>query len=880
MPDLPSGTVTLLFTDIEGSTRLLQRLGGRYEEVLAEHHRLLRAVFQACGGLEVGTQGDAFFVAFTTATDALRAAAGGQSSLLSHHWADSEPVRIRIGIHTGEPTLVADDYVGLDVHRAARICSAAHGGQIVVSQTTRELVGDEPPDGLRFVDLGTHRLKDLQRPEHIYGVVGAGLPSDFPPLKSLETPSNLPVMPTELVGRGGQRDAVGALLTHDGVRLVTLTGPGGTGKTRLALQVAADFTRSFEDGVFFVALAPLDDASLVPATVARALDVRDSAGEIIATLEDFVADKHLLLVLDNFEHVLDAAEVVARLLVAAPRLKVLATSRAVLRLSGEHEFPVPPLSLPDVRPGADLDAIASSEAVSLFVQRAGSARHGFRLTEANARDVAEICLRLDGLPLAIELAAARVRMLSPRAILSRLGRQLELLTGGPGDVPPRQRTLRGAIDWSYNLLDEDDKSFFRAMSVFAGGCTLESVEVVVEPDAGTDVLEAMESLVDKSLIRRSDTDDEPRFSLLETMREYAGERLSSAGQEYALRRRHAEYFCSLAEEAHGHLFGPDQGPWGDRLELEHDNLRAALAWLLETGQGADELRTLALRMAGALGRFWYVRGHAIEGSAWLDAALQGAPLDAGRARARALHVLGVLLDQRNEVARARDLMEQSLELFRDLGDTTMVAGLLNSLGVVARSSGDLQRARDLLREALQLRRRQGDDAGVATTLSNLGTVTLDEGALDEAQALMEESLALDRSHGDEWGVALNTSNLAAVALERPDIGRASELWKEALAAFTALGDSDGLAESLERAAGIAGAEGDGTRAARLAGASQALRAEIGSPLSPIDVARFERYLRDARATLSPDEFRAAFDEGGQMTRQQALDYALGISPFS
>jgi predicted ATPase/class 3 adenylate cyclase len=864
----PAGTVTLLFTDIEGSTRLLQQLGARYEDLLREHDRLLRDVFGSHGGFVVGTQGDAFFVAFPTGRAALEAAVAAQRALAAHDWAGGSSVRVRMGIHTGEPTVVGSDYVGLDVHRAARIASAAHGGQVLVSGATYEVGHDDLPPGASLRDLGAHRLKDLDRAEHLYQLLASGLERRFPAPRTLEAPLRLPVQLTSFVGRERARSEVGELLGRDDVRLVTLTGPGGTGKTRLAVQVAAEARDQHPDGVFFVALSPLAEPGLVPATIAEAVGVRETGGrDPLEALEQELADKRLLLVLDNFEHVLDAAPIAGRLLAAAPGLRVLATSRAGLRLSGEHEYQVPPLSLPDG------GAVGDSEAAQLFVARARAARPGFELTPDNAAAVGEICARLDGLPLAIELAAARTKVLAPQAILPRLERRLHLLTGGPSDVPARQKTLRGAIDWSYDLLEEEEQRFFRGLAVFAGGWALEAAEAVVGEAGGLDSLDMIASLLDKSLVWVADSSrDDARYSMLKTIAEYAADRLEGAGEAEDARARHASFFLAVVEAAEPELLGPDQVMWGRRLQDDHDNVRAALRWATERAASSPEAARMGLRLAGAFGRFWYTRGLAREGCRWLDDVLAHGPRR-GPERANALHIFGVLLDHRGEHERAREAFGESLELYRELGEEGWVARSLNSLGVAARSLGQLQLARDLFAESLEVRRRLGETSGVTSVLGNLACVEMDEGNDAAARRLFEESLTLDERLGNTWGVAVNKSNLSVLALETGDLDEARGLVGEALDVFSDLGDTDGVAECLERTAAIEAAGGDASRAARLVGAARALRDRIDSPLVAADERRLERHLGPVRVALGETGFGLALAEGRTMTLPQAIAHA-------
>jgi predicted ATPase/class 3 adenylate cyclase len=591
MSDLPTGTVTLFFTDIEGSTRLLQQLGEHYADVLATCRHLLREVFQQWNGHEVDAQGDAFFVAFARATDAVSAAVDMQRALAAYVWPDGVSVAVRIGLHTGEPSRTAEGYVGLDVHHAARVMSAGHGGQVLLYQTTCELVKHDLPEGVSLRDLGEHRLKDLQRPGHLYQLIIAGLPADFPPLKSLDTHHhNLPVQPTPLIGREQEVATVLVFLRREDVRLLTLTGPGGTGKTRLGLQVAAELSEAFPSGVYFVNLAPINDPAFVVPTLAHTLDVKEIAEQsLLDLLKGSLHWKHLLLLLDNFEQVVDAAVYVVELLATCPLLKVIVTSRAALHVRGEQEFAVPPLTVPDPKHLPDLVALSKYEAVALFIQRAQSVKSEFQVTNANAPAVAEICVRLDGLPLAIELAAARIKLLPPQALLARLGQRLAVLTSGARDVPERQQTLRNTIEWSYHLLDAAEQRLFRRLSVFIGGCTLEAIEAVCTTlDSNTAVvlvLDGVGSLIDKSLLQQTEQEyGEPRFLMLETIREFGLECLMADGEEEVTRQAHASYYLRLSEQAEPELRGTQQALWLSRLEAEHVNFRSALGWALENGE--------------------------------------------------------------------------------------------------------------------------------------------------------------------------------------------------------------------------------------------------------------------------------------------------------
>jgi predicted ATPase/class 3 adenylate cyclase len=898
MAELPTGTITLLFTDIEGSTRLLQRLGERYPGVLQEHRRLLQGAFQAHGGLEVEVQGDSFFVVFRRAVDGIAAAVAGQRALADHPWFAGGVVQVRMGLHTGEPARAGEGYAGLDVHRAARLSAAGHGGQVLLSASTRVLIEGKLPPGVSLRDLGEHRLKDLSRPEHIYQLVMSGLPSDFPTLRTLEArPNNLSVQPTTLIGREQDVKTVLGIMLRQDVRLLTLTGPAGTGKTRLGLQVAAELLDHFQDGVFFVALAPISDPELVASSIAQTLGIHEAAGRpLLDKLKDHLRNRQLLLVLDSFEQTLTAAPLVADLIGACPRIKVLITSRAVLRLRGEKDFQVPPLALPD--PGRPLAAANVSQypAIELFIHRALDVKPDFVVTAENAPVLAEICRRLDGLPLAIELAAARARLLPPQTMLARLERRLTLLTGGPRDLPVRQQTLRAAIAWSHDLLNEREQAMFRQLAVFVGGCTLEAAEAVcLEPTtehelpipadpsasglssgvrrrAADDVLDLLASLVDKSLLRQDEQEGEPRFSMLETVREYAVERLEASTVAELLRRRHAAHFLALAEQANPGLTGPRQRMWLEWFEREHDNLRAALDWTLERGEAE-----LGLRLAGTLGRFWEVRGHLSEGQRRLERALSQCVGVASSARSGALQAAGNLAYIRGDYERAAALHQENLSLRRELEDHAGIAASLHHLSRVRFYQGDSAVAETMCKESLALRQELGDRHGIAMSLNTLGVIARNRGDHAAARALFEESLLLFRESGDKWGIGLLLNNLARVTRDLGDWAGTAALCTESLALFQEVGDRHGIAWVLSNLAIVAGSGGGWERASRLFGAAEALRASVGTSslsLSPAERSAHEAAVASARARLGEDTFAALEAAGRAMSLEQAVAYAL------
>ena len=920
MPGLPTGTVTFLFTDIEGSTRLLQSLGDRYAEVLAAQRQLLREACQARGGQKVDTQGDAVFVAFPRARDALAAAVAAQQAIAAHPWPEGISVRVRMGLHTGEPLTASEGYVGMDVHRAARICAAGHGGQILLSDVTRKLVEEDLPEGVNLHDLGEHRLKDLTRPQHLFQVVAAGLAVDFPPLKSWEAmPNNLPRQLTSFVGRLRETEEVKLLLSTS--YLLTLTGSGGVGKTRLAVQVGAEVLDGFKDGVWLVQLAPLSDSALVPQTVASVLSVSEQPGRrVLATLVDYLRRKELLLLLDNCEHLIaPCAELAETLLRACQHLRILATSREMLGVSGEMTWPVPALSLPDPRHLPPPETLAQYEAVGLFVERAGGALPGFALTAQNGPAIAEICHRLDGIPLAIELAAARIRVLSVAQIAARLADSFGLLTKGVRAALPHHQTLRTAMDWSYNLLSQKERTVFRRLSVFAGGWTLEAAEVVCADEGveSGEVLNLLSELVDKSLAVAEELRGEARHRLLETVRQYAQSKLEEAGETEPVRTRHRDWYLGLAEQAGTAFQGPGQGLWLDRLEREHDNLRAALTW----SQRNEEAET-GLLLAVLLWWFWFVRGYYSEGYDYLESMLalsqSGAAAILPAARARALFGAGSLAWRRGHHARSVTLLEEGLALFREVGDKRGIADSLASLSLALLFRGDYGQAAGLGKEILEITRELGDTRGIANALTIMGLAVAFQGNHDQAIALHTESLARFQEAGDLWGVSWSLFNLgdaarhqgdharatpllekslelfrqlgekggighalngmAILARQQTDYERATVLHRESLEIRKGLGDAHGVAESLEGLAAVAALQGKARLAAGLFGAAEALREGIGAPLPPDERPDYDRSLATLREALEGELFAAAWADGKAMTLEQAIERAMAEGP--
>lgn len=931
MSERPTGTVTFLLTDIEGSTRLWEQHPEAMKAAVARHDVILRSAVEGQGGYVVKTTGDGVLAAFCTAHDALAAARLAQQALFTETWGELGVLKARFGLHTGPAEERQGDYFGPTLNRTARLMAAGHGGQVLLSQATYELVRDylrhadltgcgEVPtggnlSGLSLRDLGERRLKDLTRPEHIYQLIAPGLPTDFPPLKTLDArQNNLPAQPAPLIGRETELRVARDLLLRPDVRLVTLTGPGGTGKTRLALQVGADLLDEFQDGVYFVEVAPITDANLVPAAIAQTLGVREqSSHALLDSVKDYLKEKLLLLILDNFEHLVSAATVVAELLRAAPRLKVLVTSRVVLRLRGEQEFAVPPLAVPNLQHLPPLAALSQYAAVEMFIQRAINVRPDFAVTNENAPAVAAICHRLDGLPLAIELAAARIRLLSPQAILERLDNRLKLLTGGPRDMPPRHQTLRAAIDWSYGLLDEGEKTFFRRLAIFVGGFSLAAAEALGHRagDLDVDVTEAVEALIAKSLVRPVEVrGGEPRFTMLETIRDYGVEKQKACGEHGELEQWHAEYFAHLAFTAETRMRGPELLVWLDRLDPELANLRTAFSWAVNQGKA-----TMALQLAADLFWFWTRRGYLREGQRWLSTALalDGADVDP-QVRAWALVTSGGLAGFLGQTKTARVYLEEAVSLFRTQKDTWRLAFALQWLAFVAEWEGDRDIVDAMLSESGRLFRQTDDPWAISSETGMLGYIEFWRGDYGAARTHLEASYPLVRAVGDCWLLATTANLLGDVARLQDDYERATASYTESLAGYRSLGhrmneaamlhnlariacatgdyphaatlfaecitlhkeygDTGGLLEGLAGAASLQLGRGDLEKATRLLAAVDALRRTTTHVLWPTEHQDFERDLARVRAQIDAPTFEAAWNAGQKMTLEQAVAYAL------
>ena len=920
MNPIPSGTVTFLFTDIEGSTKLAQEHPDAWESLRKRHDDILRTAIESQNGYVFQIIGDAFCAAFHTAGDALQAAIKAQTDLYSANWGDT-PVKARMGIHTGKAEIQeSKDYIGYAaLSRVQRIMSAGHGGQTLLSQATQDLVREELPQGITLRDMGERRLKDMIHPEYIYQVNIPNLPIEFPALKTLDVQlNNLPAQTTPFVGREREIAAVVGLMRNPNVRLVTLTGTGGTGKTRLSLQVAADLLDEYKHGVWFVELASITDPELVLPTIASTLKIKESAGiSIEQNLHDQLSKRNLLLMMDNLEQVVSAAPLIGKLLAVAPEIKVLASSREILHLRGEHDYPVPPLGLPESKRKQTAAVLAQYEAIALFLQHARAANPAFELDEENASDVAEICSRLDGLPLAIELAAARTRLLKPAAMLEKLKSRLSLLTGGARDLPRRQQTIRGAIDWSYDLLDEAEKKLFARLGIFVGGWTLDSAEAVCGSGLNVDVLNGLESLLDKSLIRQIEgSSGETRFTMLETIREYAHEKLSHSGELETIQQMHADYTEQFLQQVITAHAKPDEEEWFTKLDDDLDNLRSVMEWALARRQPSYVFTI------GRLFQYWNVRTYYREPLNWLKHALT---MDGGTstARARALNCAGNISLELNENQQARAFYEDSLAFWREADDSVGATTTLSNLGNIAWvQDKDYQKAQKIYEEALAVLEHEPEMAwNQAITLNNLGSIARILQNYDTALDYYTRSREMCVNIGAETGVSYADWFLGRLALAQRKLDEAQAhfesqqkaswlkanpllfRWAEGYKGYIHLlrGDieearknlSDATAAALEYYLQTPNLS-DGwmfleaqarlelidrrlDRSAQLFGAAWIQRERDDCFLTEFERPEYEARIAEVRAAMGEAAFEAAFQKGQAMPFKDALAFALDES---
>lgn len=872
MGDFQNKTYTFLFTDIEGSTRLWEQFPEAMHEVISQHDAIIRDSIEANSGDVFKTIGDAFCAAFEDAGCALKAALAAQLKLHATQFKDVGSLRVRFALYTGEARKRDDDYFGTALNRVARLLAAGHGGQTLIAGSTAAAANGTLGGDAKLLDLGEHLLRDLEKKEQIFQLAHPSLPDEFPALRSIDAlPNNLPRELTTFIGREQEIEEIKGMLKEHA--LVTLIGSGGCGKTRLALQTATDLIHKFEHGVWLVELAPLADASLVPQAIASALGVFEEPGlPILESLKKQLKNQKLLIVLDNCEHLIGAcAQVADGLLRSAQHLKVLATSREALGVPGEATWKVPSLSLPDPTHFALDELLEKSEAVRLFAERAAQASQDFAVTEANASSLASICLRLDGIPLAIELAAARVKALPVEQIAARLDDRFRLLTGGSRTALPRHQTLRATIDWSYNLLSDQEKLLLMRLSVFTGGWTLEAAETVCAGDQIEDweVLDLLTQLVDKSLVVYEESHGEGRYRLLETVRQYAREKAFDMEDATELRRRHARYFTEFAVKTEPKLSGPEQVKFLDSLEIEHDNFRAALEWT----DSDSEMSRDCLQLAKSLARFWEVRGYYTEGRSWVEKALPKASEGEDDLVMRAYNQVGNICREQGDYAAAKGYFEKSLELARKLDFKRGLAILLNNLGITALNSLDFETAKQHYEESIEICREINDPSNLGAAIDNLGAVLAQLGDYARAREMHAESMKIFKSLNDSRSIAI--SLLSQGDLERMDgnIAAAETAYRESLRLMNEISYRTGLAACLE-GFGIVLAERDQEAAGRLFGAASLLRERLGSPIPPQAKKDYEEAQAKVEASVGKDRMDQVLMEGRRMGTERAVDYAL------
>lgn len=884
--DLPQGHVALLLTDIEGSTRLLHQLGAQgYAKAQAEHRDVLRQSLQLHNGVEVDTQGDAFFYAFPTTIDCLRGAVAGTRALHTFPWSHAETVKVRMGMHAGEPQPTDEGYVGMVVNIAARVSAIGHGGQILLSwDAHKDISAQITLENLSVRDLGKHRLKDIDTPQQLFQVVIPELPMDFPPPRSAEQkPNNLPTPLTPFIGRALQVEQVLGLLKQPKTRAVTLLGPGGAGKSRLGLRVADEMLHSLDDGAFFVSLATVRDVDLVLPAIASALSLKEEPGSPLQeTLVNYLQDKQLLLLLDNFEQVQGAARQLAGILSACPSLKFLVTSRQPMRVSGERGYPVPPLSLPDADASLeDIEAVASFECVRLFVERAEEVQWDFELTAGNVADVVAICRKLDALPLAIELATARLFEMDTEKLLAALDQRLNVLTDGAFDLHSHQQTLRDLVAWSYDLLQPAEQKLWRRIAIFDGGGELSAVKEICDTDDEYVFPRDIDALVAKSLLnlefdgvgsQSADNDRAgQRVNMLQTLREYALEKLDESPDREAVAVRHSRFYCEWAVSAAARQRSPDVEVWLRYLDLDQANFKAVMARGLDQEVSVQEGQTEAVKIAGSLWFYWYQRGLYSEGRGWLDRAiaLEGDPV----ATAGCLLGLANLERIQNNLPEAKTNCERALGIFRQEQQDDGIADALSQLGAICEYMEDFESAETYLDEAVLRFRKLGSQGRLSFTLVLLGALKQLRGDVDGAQEDYEESLALARALGDKNYIATSLVNLGEIMQLKQATDLATQYFRESLQIFYGLGVRNAVAYCLEMLASIDTSSSRFQEAAISFAAAAKLREAINAPLEAFNRVRYESDIAACREGLGDKAFETAWRQGHDLELKSVVETA-------
>ena len=906
MGTLPSGTVTFLFTDIEGSTQLWEKHPEAMQKALAQHDAIMRDAIESNHGTVIKTTGDGFHAVFGAVIDAV------YTTLQAQHYLQAPigglPIRVRMGLHTGEAELRGGDYHGQVLNRAARIMAAGYGGQVLLSSVAAEVAREHLPQEVSLLDLGVHRLRDLTRDEHVFQLLAPGLPRDFPALKSLNVlPNNLPPQLTSFIGREREMHEAANLL--DSARLLTLIGPGGTGKTRLSLQLAADRLSEFKDGVWLVELAALRDPAYIPSVIASVLDLHEVPGiPLIEIVMDYLRSKELLLILDNCEHLVEeSAQIADQLLHACPQLKIIASSREALGVAGETVYRVPSLSLPD----SSSRSLMDSEATRLFIDRATKAEPRFRLTDHNASSIAQICARLDGIPLAIELAAARVKLFTPEQIADRLDDRFKLLTGGSRTALPRQQTLRALIDWSYHSLNETEQRAFRRLAVFSGGWTFEAAEAVI---GESDTLDGLVGLVNKSLINVEEQRSTSRYRFLETIRQYAMEKLLESAEAVEVRDRHMEFFLQSIDqlaEADQRIFGQEDTEWLDQMEVEHENLRAALEW------SSSNHPQKSLRLAYLAASFWVARDYNHEARKWCRLVLERSQTlpDLDEERAKVYGMLGWSSIAIGDHRTGRDAAGAGVTLARRVGDLKTVGRLLSLVGLACTFLGEFQVAEDAVIEAETITRQRGYLAELSLMLTTRAQMTyFAYGDVERAKRYLDEAVSISRGTRLQWATTMSVFGMARIAGVMGDLATAraqfmesasnarrvgnrrllyscySELahvlrengesdeplaiYRDLLPKWKDLGHRAAVAHELECIAYILAKKGEPERAVTLLGAADSLRREIASRPTPVELAEYEKERSAMRTSMTGSAFNTAWEQGQRLGIDGAISLAV------